>query len=276
MSALSAQADAPLAAAASAPPRSESPDRPLATPSPAGEQARDSSGPTLRRPPAVDPTPSGIGLLLRLTSIGSTQLVSATLMIVMLALGLLTAGCGLKKPPADKRQFVLDVSRTPAGRGLTPSDGILLNVRTVRVSPLYEGTGLVYRKKDGTFEQDFYNEFFSTPAYLLTEELRQWLTGAPFVRQILDGDSLDLATHVLATRVNALYGDFTASPPKAILEVEFGLQKRGGAPEILFHNVYAKAIAAESASPEALVRAWTQGLGEILGELERDLANSRR
>jgi len=175
--------------------------------------------------------------------------------VLLMALLVPMMGCGLKKPPADKRQFVLDVSRPQASGGSAPADGILLNIRSVRVSPLYEGAGFVYRKKDGTFEEDFYNEFFSTPGYLITEELRQWMSGASFVKQVLDGDSLDLATHVLVSRVNALYADFAASPPNAVLEIEFNLQERGGAPEIVFHRVYAKALTAAGATPDDLVRA---------------------
>jgi uncharacterized lipoprotein YmbA len=180
------------------------------------------------------------------------------------------AGC-LKRPPVDKRQFVLDVSRPQGGGGPISRDQMLLAVRPVRVSPLYEGPGFVYRKKDGTFEQDFRNEFYSTPGYLLTEELRQWFSRAPFVKQVLDAGSLDMATHVLSSRVNALYADYSVSPPRVVLEAEFTLQKPGAAPELLFHRIYEKAIPASDASPDALVRAWALGLEEILRELERDI-----
>lgn len=55
------------------------------------------------------------------------------------------------------------------------------------------------------------------------------------------------------------------------MELEFTLQSRGGAPEIVFHQVYEKAVPAEGSSPDALVRAWTAGLEEILKGLEADL-----
>jgi ABC-type uncharacterized transport system auxiliary subunit len=182
------------------------------------------------------------------------------------------AGC-LKRAPADKRQFVLDVSRPQGEGGPIGRQQMLLAVRPVRVSPLYEGPGFVYRKKDGTFEQDFRNEFFSTPGYLLTEELRRWFSKAPFVKRIFEAGSLDMATHVLSSRVNALYADYSVSPPRVVLEAEFTLQKPGAAPEILLHRTYEKNTPASDTSPDALVRAWARSLEEILGELERDIGS---
>lgn len=192
--------------------------------------------------------------------------------LALVAPALLGSGCGLKKLPADKRQFVLDVTR-PGGSA--PGGGaIRLYVRPVRVSPMYESSGFVYKKGDGTFEQDFYNEFFSTPGYILTEELRQWLSGAPFVKQLTDAGTVGQATHVLATRVNALYGDYSGTTPKAVLEIEFTLLDKKAAGEISFHKRYSKPIEAGGRAPDDLVGGWTQGLEQILRELEQDLADA--
>ncbi len=187
----------------------------------------------------------------------------------VLVVMLLNVGC-LKRPPADKKQFVIDVTR-PVG-GESSDSGIVLQVRLARVSPMYESPGFVYKKGDGTYEQDFYNEFFTSPGYIFTEELRQWFSNAPFVKQLSDAGTVGKSTHALSTRINALYGDYSGNATTAVLEMEFNLVKKGEGSGIVFHKVYSRVMMTDGRAPDDLVRGWTDGLEEILLELESDLA----
>ena len=84
------------------------------------------------------------------------------------------AGCvNLEKGYPEKHYFVLDASRDEDIS--SPDTGKVLTVRRFRVSPKYEGKGLVYRLEELSFESDFYNEFFISPVSMFTEEIRKRL-----------------------------------------------------------------------------------------------------
>jgi len=93
-------------------------------------------------------------------------------LMAVLALFLLLAGC-MGRRYVEKRTFLLDVSRD--GTVSTAERNVVLRVRTLRVSPRYEGKGFVYRMANFNYESDFYNEFFTSPDSMITEEVRQWL-----------------------------------------------------------------------------------------------------
>ena len=56
--------------------------------------------------------------------------------------------------------------------------------------------------------------------------------------------------------------------------MEFSVLKKGDSDEIVFHGKYSKTVPAGGNSPADLVNGWTQGLEQILQELERDLATT--
>ncbi len=92
-----------------------------------------------------------------------------TLLIIIVVFGLFSVmiGCvNLEKSYPEKRYFIMDASR---GEDISSSDtDAALTVRRFRVSPKYEGKGLVYRLDDLSYESDFYNEFFIPPASMFT------------------------------------------------------------------------------------------------------------
>ena len=71
-----------------------------------------------------------------------------------------------------------------------------LEVRPVRVSPAYQGTGFVYRREELRYETDYYNEFFTSPGAMVTQEVREWLTDSGLFSLVLDNPS-DLQTAYL-------------------------------------------------------------------------------
>ena len=77
----------------------------------------------------------------------------------------------------------------------------------------------------------------------------------------------------------ALYGDFrTGSSPKAVMDIRvFLLEVQTGAdPAIVFGKTYESSVGIESAGPNGLVGALNRCLVEILGDLEKDLAERLR
>jgi len=198
-----------------------------------------------------------------------------TLLIVIIGIfGMFpfVVGCvNLERSYPEKRYFVLDASRD---EDVTlPETGSVLTVRRFRVSPKYEGKGLVYCLKELSYESDFYNEFFISPASMFTEEIRKRLAGSGLFKQVLDPSSLLDSTYVLEGAVTALYGDYRVSTaPKAILEMQFFLlQETDASPKIIFQSQYHKEEPLIGNTPDALVKSWNSALSQILTEFETDL-----
>ena len=114
----------------------------------------------------------------------------------------LSIGCiNLERSYIEKNYFVLDSS--PAEDISSPDTGKILAVRRLRVSPKYEGKGLVYRLKELSYESDFYNEFFIYPVSMFTEEIRKRLAGSGLFKQVVELCAVSKSEIVLYTIAGA-------------------------------------------------------------------------
>jgi uncharacterized lipoprotein YmbA len=202
---------------------------------------------------------------------------SFSLGVALIAVAAATAPGCLKRQPPAKRAYLLEVERgsDPA----TDAPDTILYVRRVHVSPVFEGKSFIYRRSDGTWEADFYNEFFALPSYQFTEALRRWLSADAGGESLVVGAAgLAWATHALASRVSAFYGDYTTAPPRAVIEMEFDLLavEDGGEITPILHRKYRQDPPARDGTPDALVDAWSDGIRRILGDLERDVVAALR
>ena len=187
----------------------------------------------------------------------------------------LASGCvGIERSYPDKRYFVLEVNRN-VNPSNSPGNGVL-QIANIRVSPRYEDKGFIYRTSGSSYESDFYNQFLVSPAALLGEELRKGLAQSQIFRHVINASSQLEPTHVLEGVVDALYGDFRdPGAPKAVLEMEFFLRKESASKaDIVAARRYAKSVAVNGRSPEALVKGWNEALDAILSSLVADLRSS--
>jgi len=193
---------------------------------------------------------------------------AAAVMLVLLGTMLLP-GCGaLKRAPVEKRYFVLEAARPESED--PAEDGAIVYLRTLKVSPLFETTGFVYRKQDGTYQRDFYNQFFVLPAHMITGEVREWLEASGCLRKVTRSLAIHQGSFAVTGHVDALYGDYSGDTPKAILEIEFIAIRSAETIEILFDKTYRQAVSISS-GPEELVRGWNEALALILADFEQDL-----
>jgi len=198
-----------------------------------------------------------------------------TLMIFFvghLALSFFLTGCfNFNKNFPEKRFFVLSASRS-AGISLSPSDAIL-RIRRFRVSPRFEGKGLVYRKGNSNYESDFYNEFFISPALMIAEEVDKWLKGSGLFQYVTSSSSPVEPTLELQGKISTLYGDYRDTRvPKAVLEIQFFLVRNvSSRPVIVFQKTYHEEYILKGNSPETLVTGWNLALEHILTQFETNL-----
>ncbi|HSA64556.1 MAG TPA: hypothetical protein VLE25_07690 [Nitrospira sp.] len=185
------------------------------------------------------------------------------------------AGCvSLGQSQPEKQYFALDVVRE--GETMAALPRTRLDVRRFRASsPL--GKELVYRRSDGRYEADFYNQWFVVPDVMFTQQTTNWLTSAGLFQYVMDSSASLPPTHILEGTVIALYGDYRANPAKAVLGLQFVLlQETAGSTDIIWHNQYRKEVVVREPRPEALVSGWNEALQIILTDLETDLSKAIR
>ena len=194
--------------------------------------------------------------------------------IVLPAL-LVLVGCSGILPsgePIDRNLFAFEAKRT--GDPRTPTPGTILQIRSLIISPSYQGRELVYRMDEGKWESDYFNLFFMPPAILLTEAGAAWLGESGLFESVVGPSSYVRPTHMIEANIVALYGDFRAKEgPAAVIEIQaFMLVEGEGAPRIGLQKRYAKRVKLSEQTVEALVEGWNRALTEILTEMEQDLA----
>ena len=184
---------------------------------------------------------------------------------------MILSGCGQKS--YQKQHYILDARR--ASSVAASDSGNILEIRRFTSNAAFSGKNLIYRSGEFEYESDFYNEFLISPAAMITEKARNWLSASGLSRRVLDPGSHVDPTHVIEGNVIALYGDLMAkSQPTAVMEIRvFLLEMQTGAdPAIVFGKTYDSSVGIESEGPEGLVAAFDRCLVRILGDLEKDLA----
>jgi len=191
--------------------------------------------------------------------------VSAALLLA--ALGPACAG----RRSYAKHQFVLEATR-PASPARQRHD-VVLAVRGFTIDPVYDGTGLRYRKGESEYESDFYNEFVIAPQVLLGSQTRDWLSRSGLFQNVLEPGSLLEPTHALEGNILVLHGDFRGGKaPRAVMEIRFFLIAiQSSPPQVVLTRDYQASQEAQAPTAGALVAAFDRCLEQILAALEEDL-----
>jgi cholesterol transport system auxiliary component len=201
---------------------------------------------------------------------------AAILALVMLSLA---AACTapLNRPAPERRFYNITAVRPEVAP--PAADKSVLKVRPLQISPAYQGKEMVYRLGETEFESDYYNAFFVQPANNLSQQAEQWLGRAGIFGHVVDSTSQVADTHLLEGMVNALYGDFRdKTNPKAVLEAQFFLLKhKNDTYSVATSRSYRREVPFPAGSRDAspLAAAYNKALAEILGELEKDLRETK-
>lgn len=194
------------------------------------------------------------------------------ILIALLVTALAASACvKLGARPLEKRYYQIAPTRT-ATKAAAPRKLVLM-VRRLSVSDLYNTRELVYRSPEERIDSDFYNLFFVSPSNMLTTELRRWLRESGQFEHIIEPGSIAVPDLTLEGTVNALYGDYTSDRPAAVVEIQFfAVDESTAENDIVFSGSYAERVPLADSSPQALVKAMTQGVEAVFTSLESDLA----
>jgi cholesterol transport system auxiliary component len=124
------------------------------------------------------------------------------------------------------------------------------------------------------YESDFYNQFFKSPASLITQEVFGWFSQINMFDHVVAAPSEIPGDYALSGYINSIYGDYTDDgSPKAVLALQFFLIKEdSGEDTIVFSKSYHKDVGITTKSPTALVIGWNEALREVLMDFENDLS----
>jgi hypothetical protein len=142
------------------------------------------------------------------------------------------------------------------------------------MSPQYAAKSFVYARDHGAFESDFYNGFFVPPSAMFTDLMHRWLKASGLFGYVVDSSSYMEATHVLESKVTALYGDYSIrQSPLAVVQMEFLLLQCGSKiPRAILEKSYRFQIPIPGTSARELVSGWSVATWRILDGFARDVS----
>jgi uncharacterized lipoprotein YmbA len=180
------------------------------------------------------------------------------------------AGCGaLSRPAPIKNTFLL--APAPLQPVAQPRQASL-RVGAINVATPFRGKNFVYRESDLKFANDFYTEFLVPPAAMIGESTARLLSRAHVFARVAQPGAPSDADYVLDGFVEALYGDVREpAKPTVQLAITYYLSRADSASPF-WSKEYRKSVAVPANSPEQYAIALSSALGDILGELARDLA----
>lgn len=183
----------------------------------------------------------------------------------------LISGCtGLTKEPLHKNYFDLAVT-LPAPSRDTMCNGKTVLVKKFDINQTFDSHSFVYRIGINEYVTDYYNEFVSSPARLITEKVENTLC----VSNRFASMSTDIKKFTgfrLSGKITRLYGDFQdPSRPRAVIEIQMSLEKGDGtAHTTISSKTYLAQEIISSQNPSQLVSGWNTGLSKIVMEFITD------
>lgn len=189
--------------------------------------------------------------------------------LAAILLSLCLAACGLAQPAVERQSFLVTAER-PGGSVRTAA-AATLRLGRVEVAPPFDRLGFVYKRSAALFETDFYNQYAAYPGQLLAEAAAAWLRASGLFSAVAPPRSGAFADYRLEAVVEAIYVDFTAADPAAVLAVRWRLLRESDGETVLEHAEESRQPLPER-SPRGSAAAFGACFGAVLGGLEAALA----
>ncbi len=182
------------------------------------------------------------------------------------------AGCGIKNDYTKKQMFRLCADgNDPAGHG-NRSAGAALVVKRLDISPEFGGAGFVYRVDQNRFTQDYYNNYMTSPARMISDVMLEALVNSP---QFAPAPKNRIPDDIfqLWGKITALYRDQrNTSAVSAVVSMALNLDRlnKDGFTPVLSKTYSAQIPLGRDTSPKAYIQALNRGLAEIIKNLLSD------
>lgn len=197
----------------------------------------------------------------------------ASILFILIAFAL--SGC-LSRAPLKKETLAFSPNLSHTNE--TTSGGVLA-IRSLQVTPPFEGLALVYRTGEFAYDQDPYALFLNSPAALLVPAISDILVNNGCFRAVVQMGSAVKPDTLAEINVTQLYGDIREpGKPSAVLAMHVVLMDatNGMAGKVILQKNYSSQIPIKSTSPTALMEGWNQALMKILAEVQSDFAEAKK
>ena len=180
------------------------------------------------------------------------------------------SACAPTKPSADTTTWLIAPKRL--GEARKPNTDFWLKMGAVSVNGPFDSKSMVYRLSDQRYEKDFYSGYVSTPAEMIGNATRQWISDANIFRATLNQSNTFFPYYTLQVSVTEFYGDYR-SQGEAVVSMEFYLTmlSSGSQNPILMTNRYTQRVPLKDNRPESLANGLQQAMASILQRYENDL-----
>ena len=203
------------------------------------------------------------------------------LSIFMMLTCILTAtafltGCGIKNDYTKKQIFRLHADgNTPADES-NRSTGVPMVVKRLDIAPEFSGAGFVYRVGQSRFTQDYYNNYMTSPARMISDVMFEALVKSP---QFAPAPSNRVPENVyqLWGKITSLYCDRrNASHVSAVVTMALNLDRlnKRGFTKVLSKTYTRQISLGSDTSPQGYVTALNRGLAEIVNDVLSDYQNA--
>jgi cholesterol transport system auxiliary component len=195
------------------------------------------------------------------------HLIQAVLLFMGIAV---LIGCAPTRPNFDTSAWLIDPKRT--GEPRKSNTDFWLKVGPVSVNGPFDSKSMVYRLADQRYEKDFYNGYISSPAEMVSNATRQWISEANIFKATLNQGNTLFPYYALQINVSELYGDYR-NQPEAVVSIYFYLTvlSTGTQNPIVMSNRYTQRVPLKDNRPSTLANGLQQAFATILQRYEADL-----
>jgi hypothetical protein len=179
----------------------------------------------------------------------------------------------MSRPALVRRTFALQ-SVAPTNSA-APTGQAVIEVRSLKVSPLFEGRDFIYRMGADLYQADPYAGFLVSPGQELAIALRSGFRSSGAFKDVVEPESQLGADTDLEVHVMELYGDFRKPDQLAAvlsMRMLFFEAGNGKARQPFLEKEYTCRVPLPQKTAAALVAGWDQALGRILADVVADLA----
>ena len=183
------------------------------------------------------------------------------------------ASCSLSRPTPVKRMFLLEPTAPAASTGTPKAESVRVGI--VNVAAPFRGKTFVYRESDLRYEADYYDEFFISPAIMISDATAKALAASNVFRRVVPfGGASTEGDLTLDGFVSELYADTrNAAAPAAVITITYYLTPTNAVnPGVVWAHEYRQQAKVSGTGAEAMARGWNEALAAVLAELTRDLA----
>ncbi len=182
----------------------------------------------------------------------------------------LMAGCTTIPNEFQEKVFYRIQGQSAMADKGSPGTGEGLLVKRFYIAPELKTPSFVYRLSPTRFTSDYYNNYITSPARMLTDIIKEDLWASPLFSPAQTMADIHFQ---LGGKVTQFYGDIQdRTQPKAVITIRLILEKNTGDRFIpVIHKTYGAQILLDAPDPGLLADGLGKGINKILDAFYKDI-----